>query len=148
HRRGRRPIMPSREISKNRRDMLRITPSRYEGYDLIDIRVYSPKPGTRELVPTKKGVSVAVDLVPTLIDALIWALGQACDTDPASPERRLSSSDLDRLAQLAWSALKRHGSPVHWDMAERIVLTDHNQFSKWDLHYVLATRNDLFERTD
>lgn len=139
--------MAFRQFSKNNRETIHITPGRYEGYDLIDIRVYT-RNQTGEIVPTKKGISINVDTVPELLDALLWALGQPCDATPDSPERVLSETDADRLAKIAWRALQAHRSAVHWDSAERMVLSQAPGFSKWDLHYVLATRNDLFERVE
>jgi hypothetical protein len=141
--------MPSKEIAKNRRDIIKVTPGQYHDHDLIDIRVYFPDKETGKLAPSRKGISVAVDLVPELIDALTWALGQPCDAEPESEERRLTDADADRLAQSAWSALQKHGSAVHWDSAEKMVLgAGLKEFTKWDLHYVLSVRKDLFERLD
>jgi hypothetical protein len=140
-------MMPFREFSKNTRETVRVTPTRYEGHDLIDIRVYA-KNREGEIVRTTKGISINVDTIPELIDDLIWALGQSCNADPERPERILSQADAERLATIAWDTLGKHGSAVHWDSAERIVLSKAPEFSKWDLHYVLATRTDLFERVD
>jgi transcriptional coactivator p15 (PC4) len=140
--------MPTREIQKNKRELLRVSPSNYEGHDLINIRVFAPIAGSRELVPTRKGVSIAVDLVPELIDALLWALGQSCNDASDSEEATIDAEALDHLSRAAWKMLKQHGSAVHWDSAERIVLTgDLRKYTKWNLHYVLASRPDLFERT-
>ena len=140
-------MMPFREFSKNTRETVRVTPTTYEGHDLINIRVYA-KNREGQIVPTPKGISINVDTIPELIDDLIWALGQPCDPDPESPERVLSHADAERLATIARDTLGKHGSAVHWDSAERIVLSQAPEFSKWDLHYVLATRTDLFERVD
>jgi hypothetical protein len=97
--------------------------------------------------PTKKGIALNVDTIPELIDALVWALGQPCDENPELPERKLTQPDADRLADAAWRKLEKHGSAVHWDTVEKMVLPGLKEFTKWDLHYVLATRADLFERT-
>jgi hypothetical protein len=140
--------MPTRHIQKNKREILRVSPSNYEGNELINIRVFAPKVGTDELIPTRKGVSIAIDLVPELIDALLWALGQSCADTPESDETKLDLQSAAELAEGAWKTLKQHGSSVHWDSAERMVLTGaFKKFSKWNLHYVLASRPDLFERT-
>lgn len=140
--------MAFREFPKNNSEMIRVTPRIYEGYELIDIRVFARNFKTGEVGPTKKGVSINIEKVPELLDALVWALGQACEEDSEIPERRLDPPDADKLAAAAWRALRAHGSAVHWDSAERIVLSTIEGFSKWDLHYVLATRTDLFERVD
>jgi hypothetical protein len=141
--------MPFKQVSKNRREIVRIMPTNFKGHELIDIRVYAPSKEGGELIPTRKGIAVAVDIVPELIEALTWALGQECSEDGASKERVLSPADADELARSAWDKLRRHGSAVHWDSAERIVLGPKpKEFSKWDLHYVLFTRKDLFDRVD
>jgi Transcriptional Coactivator p15 (PC4) len=138
--------MPFRELQKNQSQTVRVTPTVYEGYELVDVRIYALNRSTGEIGPTRRGISLNVDAIPELIDALTWALGQPCSENGAAPERVLESAAADRLAQLAWRALRDHGSAVHWDMAERIVLgVGTKEFSKWDLHFVLATRTDLFE---
>lgn len=137
--------MPSREIQKNTRAVVRVTPSVFEGHELINIRVYAPDKETKELVPTRQGVALNIDLIPDLIQALEWSLGQACDADGDSQERPLPPAGGDDLAKLAWNALSKHGSAVHWDSAEKMILSKGDHYSKWDLHYVLATRRDLFE---
>jgi hypothetical protein len=138
--------MPSREFTKNAREIVRVTPTVYEGHELIDIRVYVNNRSTGELGPTRKGIALNVDLVPELIDALTWALGQPCNSQFESDERRLTSDEADQLAAAAWRTLHDHGTAVHWDSAEKLVLSKLKGFSKWDLHYVLSTRKDLFER--
>jgi hypothetical protein len=140
--------MAFREFLKNNSETIRVTPTIYEGYELIDIRVYARNFKTGEIGPTKRGVSINVEKVPELLDALLWALGQPCGESSDSPEQHLEPSDADRLANAAWQSLRAHKSPVHWDSAEKIVLSAIQGFSKWDLHYVLATRTDLFERVD
>jgi len=138
--------MPFREFVKNSREIIRVTPGQYEGHDLIDIRVYARTKGD-EIIRTKKGISINIDIVPELIDALTWSIGQACDIADDAPERQLSPFEADQLAQVAWHILHKHGSAVHWDTAERMVLSETEAFSKWDLHNILVTRPDLFERT-
>jgi hypothetical protein len=140
--------MAHREFAKNSREMVRVTPSIYEGHELIDIRVYAKSRETGEITPTRKGVALNVDTIPELIDALVWALGQPCEAKPEkSDEQKMDTSAADKLAETAWKVLAQHGSAVHWDSAEKIVLSSIKGFNKWDLHYVLATRTDLFERT-
>src|SRR5688500_3966258 len=115
-------MMPFREFPKNTRETVRVTPSVYEGHDLINIRVYA-KNREGQMVPTPKGISINVDTVPELLDNLAWALGQPCDPNPDGPERILQQADADRLANIAWDVLRKHGSAVHWDSAERMVLS-------------------------
>ena len=137
--------MPSRQIQKNARAVLRVTPSIFEGHELINIRVYAPNKETGEFVPTRQGVALNIDLIPELIQALEWSLGQPCDQDANAQERRLTAADGERLARIAWDVLSKHGAAVHWDSAEKMVLSKNDPFSKWDLHYVLASRRDLFD---
>lgn len=139
--------MGFREFPKNNREIVRIGPGVYEGHDLINVRVYAPNRETGEIVPTRKGISLNVDTIPELVEALIWALGQPCSEDPSLPEHRLDPERAEELASAAWQVLHKHGTAVHWDSAERMVLPKMTGFSKWDLHYVLSTRSDLFERT-
>lgn len=133
--------MATRKIAKNRREIVHVTPTTYKGHELVDIRIYAPVPGS-DSVPTQKGVPVPLDRVPDLIAALEWALMQPCDPD--APERALSESRTTELANSAWEAMSRHGSAVHWDTIERMVLSDSTREHRWDLHFVLATRKDLF----
>jgi Transcriptional Coactivator p15 (PC4) len=140
--------MPFREIPKSTREVIRVSPSTYEGHELIDIRVYARNSETGEFVATRKGIALNVDTVPELIDLLVWALGQPCANDTFTPERKLGPADADRLANNTWKILSEHGTAVHWDSAERMVLSKVKGFSKWDLHHVLATRRDLFERVE
>lgn len=134
---------PIKEIVKNKWEKVRVTPSVYAGYDLVDIRIYAPVKGGTEPVPTRKGVSLNVDAIPELISTLEWALAQDCSLEQ---ERPLPDGPAaDKLAQTAWAALGAHGSAVHWDAIERMVADRVRGFSKWDLHYVLVTRRDLFD---
>lgn len=140
--------MAFREFRKNKSETVRVSATNYEGHDLINVRAYALNRSTGEVGPTKKGISLNIDTIPELIDALAWALGQPCSSDPNTAERQLKPIDEERLARVAWEALRKHGTAVHWDSAEKLILSDIKGFSKWDLHYVLATRKDLFERAD
>jgi hypothetical protein len=69
-----------RELTKNRRETLRIALDRYQGVDLLDIRVCVDLTESSGIqTPTKKGVSVRVDLLPDLIEAL-------CDAETRARE--------------------------------------------------------------
>ena len=134
---------PARQITKNTREVVRVGPSRYQGHDLVDIRIYVPLPGQVDLGPTKKGISLNVDLVPELIAALEWALLQ----DGTSEKERSIPAwlEADQLADTAWEELRKHGSKVHWDIIQRLVNRRLRSASKHDLHYVLTSRRDLFQ---
>jgi hypothetical protein len=134
---------PTREIVKNKREKLRVGPSKYGGYDLIDIRIYVPVPDKEDLVPTKKGVSINVDTVPDVIAALEWSLAQ--DSSFESERPLPSGEGAEELARAAWEVVGQHGAAVHWDVVERMLKERVRSISKWDLHYVLVKRRDLFQ---
>jgi hypothetical protein len=63
---------------KNAREEVRATLTEYRGYRLADLRVYADDDG--EDVPTKKGLSVRIEDLPRLreaVDALIAESGLA-----------------------------------------------------------------------
>ncbi len=65
-------------LPKNSREDLRISLTEYHGHDLVDIRTFteiSSVSGIR--MPTKKGVSVRVEMLPDLIAALLEVERQA-----------------------------------------------------------------------
>jgi len=139
--------MAQYEFEKNKSQVIHIAPSLYEDYDVIDIRIYA-KNKQGEWVPTKRGVTLNVDQIPELIKGLEWALQQPCTesvSDP--PEPLLSKEEEEELASYAHEVLKKHGVTVHWDTAERIILKapKMKKYNRWQLHYVLATRKDLFK---
>jgi hypothetical protein len=139
--------MAEYKFEKNKSQVVHITPSLYAGYDVVNIRVYA-KNKQGDWVPTKKGVALNVDQIPELIKGLEWALQQPCTestSDPAEP--LLPKKDEERLASYVHDVLKKHGVAVHWDTAERIVFkaTEMKRYNKWQLHYVLTTRKDLFK---
>ncbi len=139
--------MAEYQFEKNKSQVIHITPSLYADYDVIDIRIYA-KNKQGEWVPTKRGVTLNVDQIPELIKGLEWALQQPCTQSTSEPpEPLLSKEDEEDLASYAYEALKKHGVTVHWDTAELIVLkaAKMKKYSKWQLHYVLATRKDLFK---
>lgn len=138
--------MAFKEFDKNSRERIRVRASRYQDHDLVDIRIYAPTKGGSELVPTRRGISLNIDVVPDLIDGLLWALSQECTDDEDAEERpHLSDAALEALARRTHVALRAHGSSVHWDSIEKMVLGADSLETKWDLHFVLASRSDVFE---
>jgi hypothetical protein len=139
--------MAEYKFEKNKSQVMYITPSLYAGYDVVDIRIYA-KSKQGDWVPTKKGVTLNVDQIPELIKGLEWALQQPCtESTNGSAQPLLSKEDEQGLASYAHGVLKKHGAAVHWDTAERIVFgaTKMKKYNKWQLHYVLTTRKDLFK---
>lgn len=57
-------------IKKNSIDEIRIALSEFKGHDLINIRVYTEIENGKDMVPTKKGLTCNVQLLPVLITAL------------------------------------------------------------------------------
>src|SRR4051794_36374544 len=55
-------------ITKNARESLRVSISRYREHDYIDLRLYADN-GV-EQVPTRKGLTIRPDLLPAVIEAL------------------------------------------------------------------------------
>jgi len=140
--------MAFKEFEKNLRNRIRVRSRSYNGHDLVDVRMFAPRKGETEFLPTRTGVSINIDLIPDLIESLEWALLQPCtEDDDAEPRRVPSQETLQVLSTAAHEAMRAHGSAMHWDSAERIILSDKSlsEFTKWDLHYVLATRKDLFK---
>lgn len=58
-------------FEKNRRETVRIALDEYRGAPLIDLRVTVPLSGTSDIqTPTRKGLSLNVELLPALVAAL------------------------------------------------------------------------------
>ena len=61
-------------FAKNRRETVRITLSRFEDVDLVDVRSFA---GDDHDIATKKGISLRVALLPQLIEGLQQAEAEA-----------------------------------------------------------------------
>lgn len=57
-------------LSKNKVEDLRIGIGKYKGHALVSLRVWVDQYQSTEKAPTKKGISVRVQLLPKLIAAL------------------------------------------------------------------------------
>lgn len=57
-------------FQKNKFQEIRVGIREYKGNDLIDIRTWTLTQGSDEMIPTAKGVSVNVNLLPDLKKAL------------------------------------------------------------------------------
>ena len=64
-------------LTKNATEELRVTLTEYQGKPLLDLRVFTTYRTTGEVGPTKKGVTIKVELLPDLIAALRQAEGEA-----------------------------------------------------------------------
>jgi hypothetical protein len=59
------------ELAQNGREALRVAIDRYQGQDLIDLRITAPLTESSGLhVPTERGVSIRISLLPPLLEAL------------------------------------------------------------------------------
>lgn len=65
------------DLEKNATERVRVTLTEYNGRNLCDIRVYTEYKSSGEVGPTKKGVSLRVEMLPALIAALTEAHGKA-----------------------------------------------------------------------
>lgn len=57
-------------IEKNSNEEIQVGISEFKGHDLINIRVYTEIEGSKDKVPTKKGITCNVKLIPGLLSAL------------------------------------------------------------------------------
>ena len=57
-------------FAKNKAEEVRIDLTEYQGHDLVSARVWAPSDGTGVKVPTRKGLTLNVRLLPDLIEAL------------------------------------------------------------------------------
>ncbi len=57
-------------FQKNKFQEVRVGIREFKGNDLVDIRIWTLTQGSEDLVPTAKGVSINVSLLPDLMKAL------------------------------------------------------------------------------
>jgi hypothetical protein len=57
-------------FSKNKFQEVRIGIREFKGNDLVDIRIWTIAQGVDQMVPTAKGVTINVNLLPQLLKAL------------------------------------------------------------------------------
>jgi len=57
-------------FKKNKFQEVRVGIREYKGNDLVDIRTWTMTQGSEEMVPTAKGVSININLLPDLKKAL------------------------------------------------------------------------------
>ena len=57
-------------FQKNKFQEVRIGIREFKGNDLVDVRIWTLTQGSEEMVPTAKGVSINVHLLPDLLKAL------------------------------------------------------------------------------
>ena len=83
------------QFEKNATEVVRVSLTEYRGRKLIDIRVYYDDSG--EYRPTKKGVSLSVDVYPDLKRALLELEKVLLERDLITPEdlAEVSAVDVD-----------------------------------------------------
>jgi len=64
-------------IEKNSREEIRVEITEYKGHDLVGVRVYADSQNCDERIPTPKGITLGVHLIPQLIEALKQAQSEA-----------------------------------------------------------------------
>ena len=70
---------------KNKFQEVRVGIREFKGNDLVDIRIWTNAQGADQMVPTAKGVTINVHLVPKLLKAL-------ADTEKILKENKLLES--------------------------------------------------------
>jgi hypothetical protein len=57
-------------IGKNALEEIRVKLTEYNGYDLVDMRVWAKHPIYEKETPTRKGLTVNPELIPEIVEAL------------------------------------------------------------------------------
>ena len=60
------------EIQKNSREVIRISPSEYEGHQFIDLRIWYDDDG--EMKPTKKGISFNPSKAKEVVEGILTVM--------------------------------------------------------------------------
>lgn len=58
-------------FQKNAMEEVRLSLTEYKGHQLVDLRVYFQPLSSGEAYPTKKGLTISVDVFPELKDAIV-----------------------------------------------------------------------------
>ena len=94
-------------IPKNKREEIRVSLTEYQGYDLVDVRVYCEPYAGNEWVATKKGISLIVPRLQDLIDGLQTAqraarkAGLLTEAEPEADTAAPDSTDGSDLTVLS-----------------------------------------------
>jgi hypothetical protein len=80
-------------VSKNAREEVRISLSRFKGVELVDVRIYANFNGVseEERRATKKGVSLKLDRLPALIEGLKAAYDRTRDQGLVDSDQELAA---------------------------------------------------------
>ena len=58
-------------FSKNKFQEVRVGIREFKGNDLVDVRIWTNAQGADQMVPTAKGVTINIHLLPQLVKALV-----------------------------------------------------------------------------
>lgn len=75
-------------FDKNASEEVRVQLREFHGHQLLDMRVYYRPDDGGEPRPTRKGLSVSVNLIPKILDAIQSAMAElrAAGLEPKSPQ--------------------------------------------------------------
>ena len=75
------------ELPKNQREVVRVRRTKYNGVNLVDVRIWAvPVVPGGEYTPTKKGLTLRPETWAELLGALKIALGDGDGADPGADE--------------------------------------------------------------
>ena len=80
-------------FQKNALEEIRVSLTEFNNYRLVDLRTWT-KNKAGELVPTKKGISVRVDLFPALLKAVERLRAALIERGELDPPAELEATDL------------------------------------------------------
>ncbi len=63
------------DITKNSREVIRVTRDEFKGHDMVNVRVFFDA-GGGEMIPGKQGVAFHAALLPDVLDALNEFMGE------------------------------------------------------------------------
>ena len=120
--------MAHRDVEKNTRQHIRVRSSDFSDLELIDVRTIAIDSRDGSEIPTRKGVSLQVDRIPDLIDALLWSIVQIPDENGDAEEIGLPKrAELEPMLVEIERVLNEHGTPLHWDSLEKMLVSNEDQ---------------------
>ena len=139
--------MPHIPIEKNSREHVVVRASNYMDHDLIDARIFYKEREGGDLLPTKRGFAINVDLVPDLIDALEKIVSQQPSEEMDDRLDPLPSDDrLENISAGIRKVMEAHGTKLHWDSITKMMADDPDSdgFTLYEIRYCLVKRRHEF----
>ncbi len=65
------------ELEKNSIEKVRAELNEYNDRQLFSLRVWAEKDDSKDLIPTKKGITISIEMLPDITKALVEAEAQA-----------------------------------------------------------------------